>query len=70
MAPPPGTTDLFFMARLTIMMASCKLRSASSMNCSEPPLSTMVAVRALGQPLNRLYLSAPTCACPWERFNS
>ena len=61
MAPPPGTTDAFFTALRTIMMASCKERSASSMNCSDPPLKTMVAVLALGHPVNRLYRSAPTC---------
>ena len=61
MAPPPGTTDAFFTARRTIMIASCKDRSASSMNCSDPPLKTMVAVLALGHPVKRLYRSAPTC---------
>ena len=61
MAPPPATTAELFSARRTIMMASCSERSASSMNWSLPPRRTMVAVRALGQPLNRLYLSAPTC---------
>jgi hypothetical protein len=49
-APPPGTTWACFSARRTIMMASCSERSASSMNCSLPPRSTMVAVRADGQP--------------------
>ena len=61
MAPPPATTEAFLSARRTIMIASCSERSASSMNCSLPPRSTMVAVRALGQPLNRLKRSAPTC---------
>lgn len=59
-APPPATTAAFLMARRTIMMASCRERSASSMNWSLPPRSTIVAVRALGHPLNRLNLSAPT----------
>mmetsp|Transcript_29041 Transcript_29041/g.78210 ORF Transcript_29041/g.78210 Transcript_29041/m.78210 type:complete len:283 (+) Transcript_29041:296-1144(+) len=59
-APPPGTTSACFKARRTIMMASCNDRSASSMNCSLPPLSTMVAVLACGQPMNMLYRSAPT----------
>ena len=61
MAPPPATTAEFFIARRTIMMASCRLRSASSMNWSLPPRSTIVAVRARGHPLNRLKRSAPTC---------
>jgi hypothetical protein len=34
MAPPPGTTVEFFTALLTIMMASWRLLSASSMNYS------------------------------------
>jgi hypothetical protein len=34
-APPPATTVEFFIALLTIMIASCKLRSASSMNCEK-----------------------------------
>jgi hypothetical protein len=59
-APPPATTFAFFTARRTIMMASCSERSASSRNCSDPPRSTIVAVRAEGHPLNRLYRSAPT----------
>ena len=65
MAPPPATTAELLSARRTIMMASCRERSASSMNWSLPPRSTMVAVRALGQPVNRLYLSAPTCGTGW-----
>jgi len=35
MAPPPATTVEFFIARRTIMMASCSERSASSRNCSQ-----------------------------------
>mmetsp|Transcript_5567 Transcript_5567/g.14421 ORF Transcript_5567/g.14421 Transcript_5567/m.14421 type:complete len:268 (+) Transcript_5567:196-999(+) len=60
-APPPGTMAAFFTARRTIMMASWMLLWASSMNCSAPPRSTMVAVLAWGQPVKRLYLSFPTC---------
>jgi len=46
-------------ARRTTWTASFKLRSTSLMNCSAPPRSTSVHVRALGQPSNRLYRSAP-----------
>ena len=38
------------------MMASCKDRSVSSMNCSEPPLRISVQVLAWWQPVNTLYL--------------
>src|ERR1700761_3401864 len=60
-APPPVTTSPFFIARFTTMMASCKLRSTSSMNCSAPPLRIKVQVFALGQSSNTLYLSPPIC---------
>jgi chaperonin GroEL (HSP60 family) len=36
-APPPATIVLFLIARLTIMIASCKLLSTSAINCSAPP---------------------------------
>ena len=68
MAPPPATTCVFFLALLTIMMASWRDLSASSMKASLPPLSTIVAVLALGQPVKRLYLSAPTCVCKALKF--
>merc|ERR1719494_1443457 len=42
MAPPPATTESFCIARLTIMMASCRDRSVSSMNCSAPPRRIIV----------------------------
>ena len=45
-----------FRARLTIIIASCKERSVSSINCSAPPRNINVTVFALGQPLKRLYL--------------
>mmetsp|Transcript_39318 Transcript_39318/g.84176 ORF Transcript_39318/g.84176 Transcript_39318/m.84176 type:complete len:208 (-) Transcript_39318:120-743(-) len=64
-APPPGTMAAFFTARLTIMMASCMDRWASSMNCSAPPRRTMVAVFARGQPVKRLKRSLPT----WRSSN-
>lgn len=44
------------MALLTIMMASCRDRSVSSINCSAPPRRMMVQVLALGQPVKKLYL--------------
>lgn len=44
------------MALLTIMMASWRDLSVSSMNCSAPPLRIMVQVLAWGQPVNKLYL--------------
>lgn len=47
---------LTLMALLTIMMASCRERSVSSMNCSAPPRRMMVHVLALGQPVKKLYL--------------
>ena len=52
---------LFLIARLTIMMASCRLRSTSAMNCSAPPRSTRVQVLALGQPSKKLKRSPPIC---------
>lgn len=52
----PATTASFFMALLTIMMASWRDLSVSSMNCSAPPLRIMVQVLAWGQPVNKLYL--------------
>mmetsp|Transcript_12085 Transcript_12085/g.21865 ORF Transcript_12085/g.21865 Transcript_12085/m.21865 type:complete len:217 (-) Transcript_12085:1080-1730(-) len=58
-APPPATAVGYLIARRAIMMLSCKLRSVSSMNCSEPPRTIMVAVFALGQPVNKLNLSFP-----------
>ena len=60
MAPPPATTASFFIARLTIMMASCNERSVSSMNCSAPPRRMSVQVLLLGTPVKKLYLSPPT----------
>ena len=56
MAPPPATTASFLIARLTIMMASWRDRSVSSMNCSAPPRNIIVQVWAWGQPVNKLYL--------------
>ena len=47
---------LALMALLTIMMASCRDRSVSSMNCSAPPRRIMVHVFAFGQPVKKLYL--------------
>ena len=52
----PATTESFFIALLTIIIASCKDLSVSSMNCSAPPLSNSVHVLACGQPVNKLYL--------------
>lgn len=60
MAPPPATTDWALMARLTIIMASLRERSASSMYWSAPPLRMMVQDLVPGQPVKMLYLSAPT----------
>ena len=60
-APPPATMFLFTIARLTIMMASCRLRSTSAMNCSAPPLSTSVQVFAAGHPSKKLNRSPPIC---------
>jgi hypothetical protein len=42
----PATTASFFMVLLTIIMASCKDLSVSSINCSAPPRSIMVHVLA------------------------
>mmetsp|Transcript_6320 Transcript_6320/g.27836 ORF Transcript_6320/g.27836 Transcript_6320/m.27836 type:complete len:273 (+) Transcript_6320:807-1625(+) len=61
MAPPPGTMAAFLTARRTISMASLRDLAASSMNCSAPPLSTMVHVLDPGHPRNRLKRSLPTC---------
>lgn len=58
-APPPATMLLFRIARLTIMMASCKLRSTSAMNCSAPPRKTRVQVLAAGHPSKKLNRSPP-----------
>ncbi len=44
MAPPPATTVEYFMALLTIIIASLRDLSASEINYSAPPLKTMVAV--------------------------
>lgn len=60
-APPPATIFLFTIARLTIMIASCRLRSTSAMNCSAPPLRTSVHVFAAGQPSKKLNRSPPIC---------
>ena len=60
-APPPGTIETAFVALLTTITASLIERSASSMNCSAPPLRTIVTVFVVGHPLKILYLSAPTC---------
>mmetsp|Transcript_37815 Transcript_37815/g.81604 ORF Transcript_37815/g.81604 Transcript_37815/m.81604 type:complete len:213 (+) Transcript_37815:528-1166(+) len=60
-APPPATTLRDFSDRFTTMSASWMLRSLSAMNCSLPPLSTMVDVRSLGHPVKRLNRSSPTC---------
>ena len=43
-APPPATIAECASARRTIMIASCRERSASSMYCSAPPRNTIVAV--------------------------
>lgn len=47
---------LTLIALLTIMMASCRDRSVSSMNCSAPPRRIIVQVFAFGQPVKKLYL--------------
>jgi len=60
MAPPPGTIFLALTALLTIIIASFNDLSASAMNYSAPPLNTIVLVYDYGQPVNKLYLSAPT----------
>ena len=60
-APPPATMLLFRIARFTIIIASCKLRSTSAMNCSAPPLRTKVHVLAAGHPSKKLNLSPPIC---------
>lgn len=60
-APPPATMFRFRIARFTIIIASCRLRSTSAMNCSAPPLSTRVQVLAAGQPSKKLNRSPPIC---------
>ena len=70
MAPPPATTASFFIARLTIMIASCNDRSVSSMNCSAPPRRIRVQVLLFGTPEKTLYRSPPICKsrrfiCRW-----
>lgn len=47
---------LTLIALLTIMMASWRDRSVSSMNCSAPPRRIIVQVFAFGQPVKKLYL--------------
>mmetsp|Transcript_35000 Transcript_35000/g.60257 ORF Transcript_35000/g.60257 Transcript_35000/m.60257 type:complete len:266 (-) Transcript_35000:164-961(-) len=60
-APPPATTLALMRPRFTIMSASWIERCDSSMNCSLPPRSTMVAVLAFVHLVNTLYRSSPTC---------
>ena len=67
MAPPPGTMEAAFEALLTTMIASFNDLSASSINCSAPPLIIIVAVLELGHCWNKLNLSAPICASREER---
>ena len=43
-APPPATTVEYFIALLTIMIASFKDLSASLINYSAPPLKMIVAL--------------------------
>ena len=52
---------LTLIALLTIMMASCRERSVSSMNCSAPPRRIIVQVFAFGQPVKKLYLPRAQC---------
>mmetsp|Transcript_16459 Transcript_16459/g.51550 ORF Transcript_16459/g.51550 Transcript_16459/m.51550 type:complete len:203 (+) Transcript_16459:273-881(+) len=54
MAPAPATTVFWTKPRLAIMRASWIDRWDSSMNCSEPPRRTTVAVFASGQPVKTL----------------
>jgi len=61
MAPPPGTIEAALEALLTTIIASFIDLSASSINCSAPPLITIVAVLEFGQFWKRLNLSAPIC---------
>ena len=61
-APPPATTDRDFKDLFTTMMASWIDLWLSSMNCSEPPRRTMVAVSSEGHSVKRLKRSSPTCA--------
>lgn len=44
MAPPPATTVEYFIALLTIIMASFSDLSASEINYSAPPLKMIVAL--------------------------
>lgn len=60
-APPPATIFRFRTARLTIIMASCRLRSTSAINCSAPPRKTSVHVFAAGHPSKKLNRSPPIC---------
>ena len=60
-APPPATIVLFWMARFTIIIASCRLLSTSAMNCSAPPRRTKVQVLAAGQSSKKLNRSPPIC---------
>lgn len=59
MAPPPATIAYAFTALLTIIMASFKDLSASSMYWSAPPLKTIVQDLLPTHSLNILYLSFP-----------
>mmetsp|Transcript_24937 Transcript_24937/g.36869 ORF Transcript_24937/g.36869 Transcript_24937/m.36869 type:complete len:274 (-) Transcript_24937:923-1744(-) len=60
-APPPATTELDFKHLFTTMRASWIDLSLSAINCSLPPLSTMVLVRFCGHSSNTLKRSSPTC---------
>lgn len=65
-----ATSPSTLMALLTIMMASCRDRSVSSMNCSAPPRRMMVQVFALGQPVKKLYLyPGPKHTCELSAAN-
>ena len=62
MAPPPGTTAAFFVARRTISIASFKLLAAPQWNCSAlRPRKTKVHVFASAHPRKTLKRSEPTC---------
>mmetsp|Transcript_21611 Transcript_21611/g.43146 ORF Transcript_21611/g.43146 Transcript_21611/m.43146 type:complete len:248 (-) Transcript_21611:1051-1794(-) len=68
-APPPATTERDLRDRFTTMMASWMERWDSSMNCSEPPRRTMVAVSSEGHSVKRLKRSSPTCfSSKWPHF--
>mmetsp|Transcript_20316 Transcript_20316/g.19254 ORF Transcript_20316/g.19254 Transcript_20316/m.19254 type:complete len:209 (-) Transcript_20316:781-1407(-) len=60
MAPPPATTEYARMALLTIIIASFKDLSASSMYWSAPPLRTIVQDLVPTHSVNKLYLSEPS----------